>query len=154
MTGDNRRDVLFENWTEEEFRDRLTTTDVRRANRVTSATGTTNVLSMGVASGDQLRILGYKLYAEGGGSERVRFEGKHSTTGFSSIIEHDYFDSTGQQDHRGNGFSDPYTTVNFHADGSIEWDVVVETSGGDATLDSAAVTLEAAKISRLDESRL
>lgn len=154
MPSNQRRDYLFEDWTEEEWQDRLTTIEQQRSSRVTNISASTDLDNIAVASGDQLRIIGYKWYMEDGGPTRARLEAVHSTTGFSSIVERDYLHTPGEQEHRGNGFKDPYTTVNFHADGSLDWRVVPESGGAQATITSAAVTMHAARITRIDEGNL
>lgn len=155
MTVGARREVLFEEWTEEEFLDRLTTYDVSRTARSTNVTSSgARVLDIAVASGEQLRIVSYKWYQEDGSPTRARLFAAESTSAYSSIVERDYLDQPGEQEHAGNGWQEPYQTIDFHADGSLTVKAFAESGGAQATIDSVAFTLHAMRVSRLDERRL
>lgn len=157
MTGD-RRQRLFDDWSEEEFRDRITSVEVNRAAEVTTVAGTQQeVLNIGIGSSEQLRIVGYKWYQADGGPTRARLQAYASvsgSSGYASLVEADYLHTPGEQEHQGEGWANPYTTVETNEDGSLVFMVDSLSAGAQASIDRVGVSLKAMRVTRGDEARL
>lgn len=150
-----RREYLFEDFSEEELRRRVSSTTVREAGEATTVTSTTQkVLEVAIASGEQLRVYGYRWYQADPGPTRARVQAFASTGAWSSIVDRDYLDSPGRAANEGVGWEDPYLTVGMHAEGSLTFIAEALSSGAQASIDRVGVTVRGKRRARLDEAHL
>lgn len=154
MPGE-RRKQLFEEFTQEEFREQVSSTTVRETGTATTVTGTSQkVLELPIASGEQLRLFSYPWFQADGNATRARLRVVASTSGFASVVDRDYLDSPGRVPPQGGTWADPYLTVGMHADGSLTFLADALSSGAQASIDRVSVSPRGARLQRLDEGRL
>lgn len=155
MPGEVRQE-LFDDWSEEEHRDRITSVEVNRAAEATTVTSTAQeIMNVGIGSNEQLRIVGYNWYQADGGPTRARLQAIASvagSSGYSSIVQTRYLHTPGQAEYRGEGWQNPYTTVETGADGSLVWRVDALSSGAQASIDRVGLSIEATRYTRGSES--
>lgn len=153
----NTRRYLFEDWSEEDQREQLSTVDLARSGTAADVTGQTEILNVSAASGEQLRVHGWSWFGQATGSPRMRIHAIASvggSDGYASVIQRSHLNGPGERAYEGEGWRNPYTTVNFHSDGSLMFRSEVAGSSANASAEHISVSVRASKLQRLDPGTL
>lgn len=149
MSSDQRRrNRLLDDEQGKVVDEKLTATEHTPTGTSQNITGATDVVSVSVASGDQVRMISQKwVMHEQSGSARF-----HAVASVDSetVLDRDYLSGAGAVERSGQGWKDPYYTHRFSNDGSLIFRAHPEV----ATVSRVAVSAKFTTEPAVDDRRL